>query len=302
MIDSQRITFPSQSATCAGYFFLHQPEAAPPFELVPCVVLAQGFSGTQDRLFDVADRFREAGFAALTFDYRSFGESSGEPRQVVSVAGQLQDIRAAVAFARRAPNVDPERIALWGNSLGGAHVIVAAADDPRIGAVIAQMPFNGFPSKVEGRSSADTRRLLAAILRDAVRGWLGMSPFYVPMIAGPGQVAVTSTAVAQAYLEVLAGQSVTWRNQVAPRGLLEMMRYRPERWAGRMTRPLLVCAAESDEATPLERVRRLASAAPRATLRTYAGTHFEFYRDPVVRKRVVDDQVEFLRSHLGGAP
>jgi dienelactone hydrolase len=289
-----RVTFTSGEVPCTGYLF-H------PGGLAPGVVLAQGFSGTQDRLVDVAERFRDAGLAAFTFDYRGFGESSGEPRQVVTIGGQLEDLRAAVDVVRRAPDVDPGRVALWGSSLGGAHVAVVAADDPRVAAVVAQMPFNGFPSRVDGRSSADTRRLLAAILRDAVRGWLGRSPFYIPMIAGPGEVAVTSTTDARAYLDVLAGESVTWRNQVAPRGLLGMMRYHPDRAAKRMAMPLLVCAAESDEATPLELVRRLADSAPRGALLTYPGTHFEFYRDAETRRRVVDDQIGFLRRHLLGS-
>jgi cephalosporin-C deacetylase-like acetyl esterase len=51
--------------------------------------------------------------------------------------------------------VDPERIALWGSSLGGARVIVVAAEGPRIAAVVAQMPFNGFPRRVEGRSTLE---------------------------------------------------------------------------------------------------------------------------------------------------
>jgi uncharacterized protein len=67
---------------------------------VPCVVMGHGFSGTQDRLFDNAEQFAGAGFAVLTFDYRNFGESGGEPRQLVSIEGQLEDWRAAIRFVR----------------------------------------------------------------------------------------------------------------------------------------------------------------------------------------------------------
>lgn len=289
-----RVEIAVGGSTCTGYLF--RPARAG--GQVPCVVLAQGFSGTQDRLFDVAERFAGAGIATLTFDYRSFGESAGEPRQVVDLARQREDIRAAVAFARRMDDIAASRIALWGNSLGGAHVVVVAATDPRIAAVVSQMPFNGFPSKVEGRSARQTLRLLAAMLRDAWRGRRGKSPFYIPMIGGADELAVTSTHDAQRYLEVLKGASTTWKNQVAPRGLLQMMRYRPEAAARQLSAPLLVCAAEQDDATPLDHVRRLASAAPHSALRTYPVGHFEFYRDPATRQRVLDDQVAFLREHL----
>jgi alpha-beta hydrolase superfamily lysophospholipase len=99
-----------------------------------CIVMGHGFGGTMDRMFETAEGFAKAGLAALPFDYRGFGASGGEPRQVVDIEGQLEDFCAAVAFARKCGGIDPARIALWGNSLGGGHVIVVAARDPRIAA------------------------------------------------------------------------------------------------------------------------------------------------------------------------
>jgi uncharacterized protein len=69
------VSFDSGGVELVGY--LHRPADAG--GKVPGLVMGHGFSGTQDRLFDTAERFAEAGLAALTFDYRSFGES-GEPR------------------------------------------------------------------------------------------------------------------------------------------------------------------------------------------------------------------------------
>ncbi|MFG3437590.1 alpha/beta hydrolase [Nonomuraea sp. NPDC047897] len=284
-------SFTSAGVRCAGYLYL--PADSGP---VPCVVLCHGFSGTMDRLFDYAERFAAAGFAALVFDYRSFGESDGEPRQLPDVDGQLVDIRAAVAFARGHERVDPGRVLLWGNSLGGAHAITVAASDPRIGAVVAQIPFNGFPKKVEGRSTGDTLRVLGAMLWDALRGRLGLRPYYIPMVGRPGEVAVTTTAEADQHIQTLTGgHGTSWRNSVAPRGLLQMMRYRPAEAAARLACPLLVCVAAEDRETPLETTRALADRAPRGELRVYPGTHFTFYTDPGFRERVVADQIDFFR-------
>ena len=44
--------------------------------------------------------------------------------------------------------------------------------------------------------------------------------------------------------------------------------------------------------------RPAAAAAPSSTVREYPGTHFDFYRDPALRDRVLADQVRFLREHL----
>ncbi|MER5323129.1 alpha/beta hydrolase [Streptosporangium roseum] len=286
-----KVSLTAADVRCAGYLYL--PTGSGP---MPCVVLCHGFSGTMDRLFDYAERFAAEGFAALVFDYRGFGESGGEPRQLPDIDGQLVDVRAAVAFARGHERVDPSRVLLWGNSLGGAHAITVAASDPRIAAVVAQIPFNGFPKKVEGRSTGDTLRLLGAIGWDALRGKLGLRPYYIPMVGRPGELAVTATPEADRHIQTLTGgQQTLWRNSVAPRGLLKMMRYRPAEAAARLACPLLVCVAAEDRETPLETTRELADRAPRGELRAYPGTHFTFYTDPRLRDRVVADQIDFYR-------
>jgi pimeloyl-ACP methyl ester carboxylesterase len=290
-----RVSFNSGGVELVGYLY----HAAGADGDAPCVVMGHGFSGTQDRLFVGAQRFAGAGFTVLTFDYRNFGESGGQPRQLVSIEGQLEDWRAAIRFARTLEGVDPERIALWGSSLGGGHVVCVAAEDPRIAAGVAQIPFNGFPRRVEGRSTLDALKLLWAMGIDAARGILGRPPHYIPMVGKPGEVAVTATPEAQEHIAALSGESghSLWRNEVAPRGLISMMRYRPGDEAHRLRMPLLVCIAEHDRATPEELSRQIAERAPRGELRRYPVSHFDFYRDPV-RQRVLADQIDFLRTHV----
>ena len=298
MIRREKIAFVSGADTCAGHLFV--PEAtADSGRRWPAVVLGHGFSGTMDRLVPHAERFAAGGIAALVFDYRGFGESGGRPRQVVDLPSQREDLRATIAWVRERGDLDPGRVALWGNSLGGAHVISVAADDPGIAAVIAQIPFNGFP-RVRDRSATASLRLLAAILWDALRGRLGLLPAYIPMIGRPGELAVVSTTEAQRHLRTLAGEAGTtrWRNQVAPRGLLQMQRYRPALDAARLQAPLLVCLAIDDTETPEATARELADRAPHGTVRRYPGTHFDFYADPSVRDRALTDQLSFLRKHL----
>jgi uncharacterized protein len=299
----EKVSFPSGTVSCAGYLFLPEPRAGTG-ERPPIVVLAHGFSGTMDRLVPHAERFAADGIAALVFDYRGFGESGGEPRQVVDLPAQRQDLRAAIAWVRGRDDLDPDRVALWGNSLGGAHVISVAADDPGIAAVVAQIPFNGFPRRVEGRSTAAALRLFGAIVWDSVKGRLHLDPFYIPMVGKPGEMAVTATPEADRHIQTLTGGKVAtlWKNQVAPRGLLQMMRYRPAADAARLQAPLLVCAAEQDREAPVDTARALVHAAPRGVLRVYPGTHFDFYTDPAIRDRALADQLQFLHEHLHASP
>jgi dienelactone hydrolase len=93
----EKVSFASGTVSCAGYLFFPEPQPDAD-ERLPCVVLAHGYSGTMDRLVPHAERFAAGGIAALVFDYRSFGESGGQPRQVVDLPGQHEDIRAAIAW------------------------------------------------------------------------------------------------------------------------------------------------------------------------------------------------------------
>lgn len=283
----ERVTFESGGDTCVGYLYGESGS-----ESRPCVVLCTGFGGTQDTpsIIATAQGFADAGYLALTFDYPNFGESGGEPRQLVDIPGQLDDIHAAVEHARRLDGVDPARIVLWGTSLGGGHVVTAAARDPRVAAVIAQVPFNGFPKQVEGRSASATARLLWAMTVDTIRGKLHLSPRYIPAVAGPGELAVMSSRGAQHAIDGMT--SPTWRNSVAPRALFAMMRYKPGDHAPRVVAPMLVCIGERDEESLAEVASELAHRAPRGELLTYPWAHFDFYRDDL-RSRVIGDQVAF---------
>jgi fermentation-respiration switch protein FrsA (DUF1100 family) len=77
--------------------------------------MGSGISCVRDQGLDAfGERFAAAGIAALTFDYRHFGDSGGEPRSLMSARRQRDDFRAALAFARSLDWVDSGRVAIWG--------------------------------------------------------------------------------------------------------------------------------------------------------------------------------------------
>jgi uncharacterized protein len=297
--DRERVSFKSGKVNLRGYLYLSGGSELRP---VPCVVLAHGFSGTMDRLTEHATHFADGGIAALIFDYRNFGESEGEPRQLVEIAGQQQDIRSAVEYVRSQPEIDPERVALWGNSLGGGHVVAIAPDDPRIAAVIAQIPYNGFPKRKETRRDSGRKsevKLAGSIFWDALRAKLHLKPYYIQVLGGPGELAVAAGEDANRMKEYLSGGNLNtlWKNEVAPRALLPMARFKPSTFAPRVQAQVQVCAAEHDLAS-LETVRPLADLAPRGELRVFPGTHFDYYLDAEFRGRVLEEQLAFLQQHM----
>ena len=182
--------FPSHGETCAAWHLTGEGEAFSGEGGRPCVVMAHGFGGTKDSgLLPFAEAMAEAGLDVLLFDYRGFGESSGEPRQFAWPPRHREDYRAAIEFARGLDGVDPERIVLWGTSWSGGHVVYAAAADPRIASVISQSP------DVDGPATLAQIRRYAGLghqlrlswvgLQDAVRMVRGQEPLMIGTVGRP---------------------------------------------------------------------------------------------------------------------
>src|SRR5882757_2508660 len=115
--------------------WLYQPDSTDP---APLLVMAHGLGAVRTMRLDAyAERFSAAGYACLVFDYRCFGDSEGQPRQLLDVRMQLDDWAAAVAYGRTLPGIDHGRIGLWGTSFGGGHVIATAARLAGIAAAVA---------------------------------------------------------------------------------------------------------------------------------------------------------------------
>ncbi|NTX37403.1 alpha/beta fold hydrolase [Myxococcus sp. CA033] len=104
------------------------------------VVMAHGLSQTRADLLPEARILRDAGYGVLLFDLRAHGESQGE----TSTWGDKErlDVRAALAFVRARPDVDPGKVAALGFSIGSAAVAEVAAKDTGVRAVVLLSPFN----------------------------------------------------------------------------------------------------------------------------------------------------------------
>ncbi|MBN2107401.1 MAG: alpha/beta fold hydrolase, partial [Deltaproteobacteria bacterium] len=104
---------------------------------LPGVVLCQGPGGAKGGvLIDVAKRLTAAGFVVLYFDYRGFGESQGRQRILLPLE-QVEDIRCALTWLGQQPEVDTERLGLWGAATGGAHASYVAGTDNRVKCMVS---------------------------------------------------------------------------------------------------------------------------------------------------------------------
>ncbi|WAJ45580.1 alpha/beta fold hydrolase [Mycobacterium sp. Aquia_216] len=276
--------------------WLYRPASDAP---TPLLVMAHGLGAVRTMRLDAyAERFSAAGYACLVFDYRNFGDSEGQPRQVLDIDMQLADWAAAVAHARTLDGIDHDRIALWGTSFAGGHVITTAARLPGIAAVVAQCPFtDGIASARTISHPLATARIAARAIRDVVAARRGTSPVMIATAGKPGDVALMNTPDAYTGYLRLVPDGVELRNEIAARITTKVFTYRPGLLTAKISCPILFCVCEHDSLAPADATLRHAANAPRGEVRTYPEGHFAIYVDDGF-ERVIADQLAFLDKHL----
>ena len=265
--------------------------------------MAHGFGATRDSgLLPFAEAFADAGVDALLFDYRCFGDSSGEPRQLAWPPRHREDYRAAVEFARAIEGVDPDRIVLWGTSWSGGHVVYVAAEDPRIAAVIAQTP------DLDGVQTLKRLREYAGLAQQLRLTWLGLKdaigarsdrpPLMIPTVAAPGRLGGMTTEESEPGMRAIAGP--TWRNEITARAAFAEWTNRAITRMDRLGCPILIQIADRDSVAPAAAARAAAwRAKGRVEVREYPCAHFDIYLG--WRERAIADQLHFLRRRLATA-
>jgi uncharacterized protein len=298
----REVEFASAGTRCVGLHFEAEGDAFVGEDgLRPCVVLAHGLGGTVDSgLVPYAERFSRAGLDALAFDYRHFGASDGEPRQLISIRSQLEDYAAAIAFVRSLAGVDPARIVVWGTSYSGGHVVPVAVADGRVAAVISQTPaMDGATAVLNIARYAGLMhlaRVVAVGIRDQFAAMRGREAVMLPVVGPPGSVGAMTTPDAESGYGTIAGAS--WRNEICGRLMLRAGSYRPGLQADRLSCPILIQIADRDSVAPVKAAQDAAwRATGRAEVRTYPIEHFDIYTGEPF-ERAIADQLYFLRRHL----
>jgi fermentation-respiration switch protein FrsA (DUF1100 family) len=272
------VAFTSEGVTCRGWLYV--PERAARTR-VPAVVMAHGFSAVKEmRLDRFAEAFAAAGLASVVFDYRGLGASDGEPRQDLDPHAQLRDYRNAISFARRRPEIDPERIGVWGSSYSGGHALMLGALDRRVRAVVAQVPLIDAHEWLRGMGDEPLASLVAAQIAERERIYDGGAPAMMPVVGDPS--AALSTPDAEAWFRNVAPLAPTWRNEVTLRSWERILEYSPLRWIDRIApTPLLIVAAEHDVICPVQLARAaFARAGDPKELVVLPVGHFDPYEPP----------------------
>jgi dipeptidyl aminopeptidase/acylaminoacyl peptidase len=289
--------FESRDVTCAGW--LYRPVDA---EEPPIVVMAHGFGGERTwRLPAFAERFASVGLAVFLFDYRTFGASAGEPRNLIDPFGHRADWLAAIEHVRSMPDVDVDRLGLWGTSFSGGHVVEAAARVDDVSAVVAQVPFVDGPrtalNLVRQGGIEYLKTGLVAGLRDLGRTLTRRRPYYVPLVGAPDEFAVLNTPDALSGVEALIPDDEDWDNRCPARIALTIMAYRPLSRASEVDAPVFVAQATEDTIIPASTTDCLVRELDDVERVRYPVGHFDAYRGEAFEV-LVERETEFLERHL----
>lgn len=288
------VQFYSEGVRVRGY--LTAPDGA---QGRPGIVLCHGFGATMAMDFaNYAPRMAAQGYAVLRFDYRHFGESEGEPRNLLLPLQEVDDVRNALTFMQQQPEVDPERLALWGTSFGGAIVIYTAALDQRPKAVVANVPVTNGRRWIRSVNTAfDWERILDEVAADRAQRVLSGESKFVPVSEFRAPDPSPSAAAYFARHQHILGpqRELPWRSVEA------VLEFAADEVAGRISpRALLIIAAPRDTIAPFEQAE-LAYAQAGEPKKLFPlpreVAHFDVYIEPVL-STVMEESLAWFKRYL----
>src|SRR5262245_48599416 len=263
----------------------------------PGVVLCCGYTGIKDLyLNDMGARLAAAGYGAMTFDYTGWGKSEGPPLRLAPY-GRVEDTQAALTFLAGQPEVDPDRLGLYGISYGGSTAAFTAAIDERVRALVSVTGVGDGPRWMRAvRTPWDYRALVERGRADWAR----------QVVDGPSELAdrsevlqhdPQSAELAAAARRNLSGAAM----QVPPEYVHETLAFRPEWVVGRIApRAALFITSDADELVLPEESERMHAAAgePKRLVVLKGFGHYQVFVSPAI-DQVMAETTAWFGRYLG---
>jgi hypothetical protein len=293
----QPISFYSEGVRLVGDVYV--PDGIRLGERPPGVVLCHGYTGVKDiYLPDNARVLNEAGFVALTFDYKGWGDSEGS-RSRLAPYSRVADVQAALTFIGTLPSVDPDRLGIYGTSYGGATVVWVGAIDPRAKCVVSVVGIgHGARWMRSVRRPDEWHDLLARAREDRVkRAVEGKSQFVArEEILLPDRQSAELAAAARRGNPAAVGS-------IPLEYIDDTLEFNPEWVVDRISpRPVLFITTDDDRLVPPEESIALHERAgePKKLVVLKGFGHYEVYREPAF-SQVMRETVAWYRQYLQGA-
>jgi len=283
------IQFYSEGSLIKGH--LYTPDAA---SNAPIVILVHGFAGVKEMLLPAfAEHFAANGMAALTFDYRGFGESEGIPGRLVPHE-QITDIRNAITFATTLDGINSNRIGLWGTSYGGANAIVAASRDRRVNVLCVQLTFGNGERVIMGDKSEEEKEKFRESIH---RIWSKAVTDNKQMMLGVNRLLADEQS--KKFYSEFVQKFDALKVKLPFLTMKETMEHVPEEYIGKINIPISITVATGDTVNPPEESYRLYELAnePKALFEIENAAHYEVY-EGIYFNQTVAQQTEWFKKYI----
>ena len=242
------VEFPSQGATIRGRLYLPEDKTTP----YPTVIMAHGFTATINGMIadKYAEEFCKAGFAVLLYDHRNFGISDGLPRQEINKWLQARGYVDAIDYVFTLPAVDKRNIALWGDSMSGAEVLLVGAAENRVKAIVVQVPACGESAPPADEDGALGKSMLDHFKNGDIKGTPEITIGPMPVVSsdqkGTPSLLLPVTAF-RWFIEYGGRYNTLWKNSATFVNPNAVTAFHPGLIARHIKPAVLMMIAEEDE-------------------------------------------------------
>ena len=247
-VEFTEIEFPSQGAIIRGKFYLPENKKQP----FPIVIMAHGFTATINGMVaeNYAQTFCKSGFAVLLYDHLNFGISDGFPRQEINKWLQARGYIDALNYVSTLAIIDKNKLAIWGDSMSGAEVLVIGSMDERVKAIIAQVPACGANPPPEDKNEKLYKSMVAYLKTGDIKGTPETTIGPLPVVSsdqiGTPSLLKPLTAF-RWFIEYGGRHNTTWKNAATYVDPNAVTIFHPGVCAKFIKAPVLMMIAKEDE-------------------------------------------------------
>ncbi len=290
----KEIYFYSEGFKIAGDLYI--PDNYSVGDKFPAIILCHGFAGFKELLLPAyAESFAKNGYITIVFDYRGFGASEGERGRLVPQE-QIVDIRNTITYIETLPEVDTERIGLWGTSFGGANAILTAAIDNRVKCLVVQLTFGSGERVITGGQSDEEKTKLQTMLK---KSWQRAVTKNKHLKLSVDQILTDQQS--KDFFKIAKETFPEIAVKIPILTLQQTIEYIPENFIFAVKVPIFIVAAEKDNVNPLKESEYLFEKAnhPKSFYCVKGATHYEVYEGKKFEV-TVQKQIEWFNKYLVG--
>jgi cephalosporin-C deacetylase-like acetyl esterase len=299
----RNIEFNSQDVTLRGRLYIPDNQC----QKHPVVVMATGFTATINGMTadKYAETFRDSGYAVLLYDHRNLGISDGQPRFELNFWVQARGYIDGIDFLTDQPEIDSERIAVWGASMSAREAFLVGSVDDRVKAIIALVPAFGDDLPVEDKDGSMYTLANETVHCDHIMGLPLTVTEKIPVVS-PDQLGtpskLTELTAYRWFMEHGTRFDSKWENVVSISTIDMPDLFHVGQCAAHLKAPILMVVAKGDEmegASPTVSGYIYSSISQPKKWVDIDGGHFGLLYHPSEQfDKASQVQVEFLNKHF----